>query len=214
MCLWCENAEPLPLEAEDAPKPLGGKPQGMTVENLQKMQQKQGLDPPRRPPSMASTKFGGDPTDMTDEEINQYLVKGVQRCSLLAMELVHGRSLQLPKTPGMYVLASRAWVEEMQRKEAWAEAEQYYEPLPAPAPVKKVKLKRKRQMKEATEEKKAEEATELAAEPAEPAVEPPPATQVPQDIIRALEPQLHDFDTRWQRGCKVVARWLHGGCTI
>ena len=43
MCLGCENAEPLPLEAEDAPKPLGVKPQGPTVENLQKMQQKQGF---------------------------------------------------------------------------------------------------------------------------------------------------------------------------
>ena len=126
MCLGCENAEPLPLEAEDAPKPLGVEPQGLTVESLQKMQQKQGFDPPRRAASGASTKFGGDPTDMTDEEIKEYLVKGVQRCSLLAMELVHGRSLQLPETRGMYVLASRAWVEEQQRKEQWAEAELYY----------------------------------------------------------------------------------------
>ena len=198
MCLGCENAEPLPLEAEDAPKPLGVKPQGLTSENLQKMQQKQGFDPPRRAASVASTKFGGDPTDMTDEEISQYRVKGVQRCSLLAMELVHGRSLQLPETRGMYVLASRAWVEEQQRKEQWAEAEQYYEPTPAP--VKKVKLKRKRHVKEETEEKKAEEAAEPAAapaaEPAEPAVEPPPPpepTQVSQDIIPAPKPQVHAF---------------------
>ena len=76
----------------------------MTVENLHKMQQKQAFDPPHRPPSMASTAFGGVPTDMTDEEINPCLMKGVQRCSLLAMELVHGRSLQVPETRGMYVL--------------------------------------------------------------------------------------------------------------
>ena len=202
MCLGCENAEPLPLEAEDAAKPLGVKPQGLTVENLQKMQQKQGFDPPRRATSVASTKFGGGPTHMMDEEISQYLVKGVQRCSSLAMELVPGRSLQLPEGRGMYVLASRAWVEEQQRKEQWAEAEQYYELTPAP--VMKVKLKGKRHVKEETEEKKAEEAAELAAkpaaepaaEPAEPAVEPPPppeSTQVSQDIIPTPEPQVHAF---------------------
>ena len=206
MCLGCENAEPLPLEAEDAPKPLGVKPQGLTLENLQKMQQKQGFDPPRRAASVASTKFGGDPTDMTDEEIKEYLVKGVQRCSFLAMELVHGRSLQLPETRGMYVLASRAWVEEQQRKEQWAEAELYYEPTPAP--VKKVKLKRKRHIKEETEEKKAEKAADPAAEPAasadatdatepaEPVLEAPPPpepTEVSQDIIPAPEPQVHAF---------------------
>ena len=170
------------------------------------MQQKQGFDPQRRAASVASTKFRGDPTDMTDEEIKEYLVKGVQRCSLLsmAMEVVHGRSLQLPETRGMYVLASRAWEEEQQHKEQWAEDELYYEPTPAP--VKKVKLKRKRHIKEETEEKKAEEAADPAAEPAasaastdatepaEPALEAPPPpepTQVSQDIIPAPEPQVH-----------------------
>ena len=119
--LGCENAGPLPLEAGEAPRPVPSKPVGLTVENLQKIAKEQRFDPPRRPPSMASTKFGGEPTDMTDEEINERLVKGVQRCSLLAMELVLGSSLQLPETRGMYVLTSRAWVEEMQRREAWYE---------------------------------------------------------------------------------------------
>ena len=219
MCLGCENAEPLPLEAEDAPKPLGVKPQGLTVENLQKMQQKQSFDPPRRAASVASTKFGGDPTDMTDEEIKEYLVKGVQRCSLPAMELVHGRSLQLPETRGMYVLASRAWVEEQQRKEQWAEAELYYEPTPAP--VKKVKLKRKRHIKEETEEKKAEEAADPAAEPAasadateatepaEPALEAPPPpepTQVSQDATSGT-PGASRRNAPGRRGSTSSAGW-------
>ena len=101
----------------------------------------------------------------------------------------------------------------MQRKEAY-EQQQCYQP--SPVPVKKVKLKRKRPMKpDPDNEKKAKEAS--AAEPAEPAVEPPPVTQVSQDIIPAPKPQVHVFDTRWQRGCKelqVVAGGLHdlGGC--
>ena len=162
---------------------------------------------------------------MTDEEIKEYLVKGVQRCSLLAMELVHGRSLQLPETRGMYVLASRAWVEEQQSKEQRAEAELYYEPTPAP--VKKVKLKRKRHIKEETEDKKAEEAADPAAEPAasadatdatelaEPASEalpPPEPTQVSHDIIPAPEPQVHDFGQEVAEGLPGVARWVQGGC--
>ena len=150
------------------------------------MQQKQGFDPPRRPPSMASTNFGGDPTDITDEEINQLLMKRVQRCSMLAMELVHGRSLQLPEMPGMYVLTSRAWVDKMQRKEVWYEEkqQQYYEP-----PVKKVKLKRKRVTKpDPNDEKKAEKAA--ATGHAQPAVHPPPEMQVSQDIIPAPDPQV------------------------
>ena len=31
-----------------------------------------------------------------------------------------------------------------------------------------------------------------------------------QDIIPAPEPQVHAFDTRWQRGCK----GLQGGCKV
>ena len=76
-----------------------------------------------------------------------------------------------------------------------------------------MELKRKRHVKEETEEKKAEEATEPAAELAELAVEPPPPlepTQGSQDIITAPEPQVHGFDSTWQRGCK----WLQGGCKV
>ena len=41
-------------------------PLGMRQDHNQKMQQNQGFNPPRRPVSPTSTKFAGDPSDMTE----------------------------------------------------------------------------------------------------------------------------------------------------
>ena len=107
----------------------------------------------------------------------------------------------------MYVLTSRAWVEEMQRKEAWYEEQQqeYYEPR-----VKKVKLKRKRAMKPDPDEEK--KAVDVAAEG--PAVHPAAVTQVSQDIILVRpRPAGTIFGVKymfWAAGGRGVARGCKG----
>ena len=99
---------------------------------------------------------------MIDEEITEWLLKGVERCSLMAMELVHGRSRELPGTRGMYVLTSRAWVEEAQRREnTWYEQPQQY----SQPPMKKPKVKRKRSIKPEPEETPADAKVEPVETP-------------------------------------------------
>ena len=52
------------------------------------MQQQQGFEPPTRSALGMSNKWGVDPSDMKDIELREWLLKGVQWCSMVAMELI------------------------------------------------------------------------------------------------------------------------------